>query len=51
MAIRPASKAGTWYERSPDVLENQLKKFMAAVPDSIDGVPLPIPGARIVIAP
>ncbi|KAH6990687.1 MEMO1 family [Ilyonectria sp. MPI-CAGE-AT-0026] len=51
MAIRPASKAGTWYERSPDVLENQLKRFMAAVPDSIDGVPLPITGARIVIAP
>lgn len=51
MATRPAAKAGSWYERDPTGLKKQLKDFMAAVPDSIDGVPVPIPGARIVIAP
>lgn len=51
MATRPAAKAGSWYEKKPDVLEHQLRQFMAAVPGSIDGVQVPIPGARIVIAP
>ncbi|KAM0546990.1 hypothetical protein ACHAPJ_010533 [Fusarium lateritium] len=51
MATRPAQKAGTWYEEDPRVLRQQLEGYLAAVPGSIDGVSVPISGARIVIAP
>ncbi|KAK7404050.1 hypothetical protein QQX98_010171 [Neonectria punicea] len=51
MATRAASKAGTWYEEDPEKLNLQLKGYLKAVPSSVDGVPVPIPGARIVIAP
>ncbi|KAF7544125.1 hypothetical protein G7Z17_g10201 [Cylindrodendrum hubeiense] len=51
MATRPAGKAGAWYNGSPTRLKRQLEEFMETVPDSIDGVQVPIPGARIVIAP
>ncbi|KAM0365624.1 hypothetical protein ACHAO7_010065 [Fusarium culmorum] len=51
MATRPAQKAGTWYEDDPSVLKKQLESYLAAVPESIDGVPVPVNGARIVIAP
>ncbi|RTE69706.1 hypothetical protein BHE90_015908 [Fusarium euwallaceae] len=48
---RPAKKAGTWYLKDADALRGELEGYLAAVPDSIDGAPLPIPGARVVIAP
>ncbi|KAF4970514.1 hypothetical protein FSARC_2482 [Fusarium sarcochroum] len=51
MATRPAEKAGHWYKSRPAVLKNELKNYLAAVPDSIDGVPVPVAGARVVIAP
>lgn len=51
MATRPADKAGTWYDDDAKKLEAQLKGFLAAVPESVDGVSLPVTGARIVIAP
>ncbi|KAM0231137.1 hypothetical protein ACHAPO_008753 [Fusarium lateritium] len=51
MTTRPAQKAGTWYEDDPAVLKEQLESYLAAVPESVDGVPLPVNGARIVIAP
>ncbi|RMJ10809.1 hypothetical protein CDV36_009549 [Fusarium kuroshium] len=51
MATRPAGKAGSWYEDDPETLKKQLKGFLAAAPDSIDGATLPVPGARIIIAP
>jgi AmmeMemoRadiSam system protein B len=51
MAIRPASKAGSWYDENATKLEAQLMNYMAAVPESIDGVALPVSGAKIVIAP
>ncbi|KIL83818.1 hypothetical protein FAVG1_12968 [Fusarium avenaceum] len=51
MATRPADKAGTWYDDDAKKLEAQLKGFLAAVPESVDGVSLPVNGARIVIAP
>ncbi|RGP60655.1 hypothetical protein FLONG3_10786 [Fusarium longipes] len=51
MAVRPAAKAGTWYNDDAAKLETQLINYMAAVPESFDGVALPVPGARIVIAP
>ncbi|CAG1970160.1 unnamed protein product [Fusarium graminearum] len=48
---RPAKKAGSWYEKEAKVLKSELERYLAAVPESIDGVPVPIPGARVVIAP
>jgi len=51
MATRPAAKAGSWYEDDPETLKKQLRGFLAAVPSSIDGATLPVPGARIIIAP
>ncbi|PHH83293.1 hypothetical protein CDD82_2473 [Ophiocordyceps australis] len=51
MATRPATKAGAWYTGSPDALAKELDGFLAAVPDTIDASSLPIPGARVIIAP
>ncbi|KAM0354455.1 hypothetical protein ACHAP4_007637 [Fusarium culmorum] len=51
MTVRPASKAGSWYDEDATKLEAQLMSNMAAVPGSIDGVALPVAGAKIVIAP
>ncbi|KAL2210591.1 DUF52 domain-containing protein [Sarocladium strictum] len=48
---RPAAKAGSWYVDRPTALGRELDKYLAAVPDTINGSSLPIPGARIVIAP
>ncbi|KAH7256568.1 MEMO1 family [Fusarium tricinctum] len=50
-ATRPAKKAGTWYEKDATALKSELEDYLEAVPDSIDGAPVPIPGARVVIAP
>ncbi|KAF9876750.1 snare domain containing protein [Colletotrichum karsti] len=50
-ATRPLSKAGSWYKGDPDALDAELDKFLAAVPDQIDENGLPIPGARVIIAP
>lgn len=51
MNTRPASKAGSWYERDPAVLAAELDDYLARVPETVDGSPLPIPGARMIIAP
>ncbi|KAF4470776.1 hypothetical protein FALBO_2328 [Fusarium albosuccineum] len=51
MATRPAKKAGLWYNGDPKVLKQELQEYLAAVPESVDEVPVPIPGARVVIAP
>ncbi|KAM0188522.1 hypothetical protein ACHAPI_010546 [Fusarium lateritium] len=51
MGTRPAAKAGSWYDDDAGKLEAQLMSFLAAVPERVDGVSLPVPGARIVIAP
>ncbi|KAK7429194.1 hypothetical protein QQZ08_004204 [Neonectria magnoliae] len=51
METRPAGKAGTWYKKDPAELELQLKGYLDTVPSSVDGIPVPIPGARIIIAP
>lgn len=48
---RPAEKAGQWYVRDPVVLGRELDAYLARVPDAIHESSLPIPGARIVIAP
>ncbi|KAM0342681.1 hypothetical protein ACHAPU_009291 [Fusarium lateritium] len=48
---RPAAKAGTWYKKDKQQLLLELQSYLLAVPESLDGVPLPIPGARVIIAP
>ncbi|KAL7821917.1 UPF0103 domain-containing protein [Trichoderma gracile] len=51
MGTRPASKAGSWYEGDASQLAKDLDKHLAKVPETVDGSPLPIPGARVIIAP
>ncbi|KAI0380185.1 UPF0103-domain-containing protein [Hypomontagnella monticulosa] len=48
---REASHAESWYEGDPDTLSNQLDNYLKDVPGSIDDNGLPIPGAKVVIAP
>ncbi|KAK5992866.1 Protein MEMO1 [Cladobotryum mycophilum] len=54
--LRPAGKAGDpdgggWYNDDADGLNEELDDFLSKVPSTIDGYSLPIPGARIIIAP
>lgn len=51
MSVRPAAKAGSWYDDNAVKLETQLMNYMDEVPETIDGVPVPVSGAKIVIAP
>lgn len=51
VATRPAAKAGSWYKSNAKTLQAELLNNLAAVPESLDGASLPIPGARIIIAP
>lgn len=48
---REASHAGSWYVRNPDRLSAQLDEYLDKVPSAIDGVDLPVSGARVIIAP
>ena len=52
MSSREASHAGSWYSDSTRTLTRQLDDWLAQVPDSMDNVgSLPVPGARVIIAP
>ncbi|KAL4891792.1 MEMO1 family [Aspergillus ambiguus] len=52
MQPRDASHAGSWYSDNQRTLARQLDQWLAQVPDHIEGVgSLPIPGARVIIAP
>jgi predicted class III extradiol MEMO1 family dioxygenase len=51
MGTREASHAGSWYEDDPDQLSSQLDEFLGRVPETLDGSNLPIPEARVIIAP
>ena len=51
MGTRETGKAGSWYVASPEALSAELDGYLSEVPDTIDGSSLPIPGARIIIAP
>ncbi|KKZ63860.1 hypothetical protein EMCG_01813 [[Emmonsia] crescens] len=52
MPSREATHAGSWYSDHEPTLSSQLDKWLAQVPDELPGIgPLPIPGARIIIAP
>jgi predicted class III extradiol MEMO1 family dioxygenase len=48
---RLPGKQGSWYLEDPAALRAQLKGFLDRVPAQLDGVDLPIPRARIIIAP
>lgn len=49
--IREAGKAGSWYTNKVKDLAEQISGFFADVPETVDDFSLPIPGARIIIAP
>jgi predicted class III extradiol MEMO1 family dioxygenase len=51
MGTREASHAGSWYEDDAEELSSQLDAFLAGVPATLDDKSLPIPGARVIIAP
>jgi len=51
MGTRPPAKAGSWYVGQPDELEEELDEYLDSVPEQLDGSSLPIPGARVIIAP
>jgi predicted class III extradiol MEMO1 family dioxygenase len=51
MGTREASHAGSWYEDDAEELSSQLDEFLDRVPATLDGSSLPIPGARVIIAP
>ena len=52
MPSREATHAGSWYSDRPATLARQLDQWLAQVPDEVPGLgTLPIPGARIIIAP
>lgn len=48
---RKASHADSWYEGDPTSLGEELDRYLAAVPATVDESDLPIPGAKVVIAP
>jgi MEMO1 family protein len=51
MTTRAASHAGSWYTASPSILSSELDGWLAKVVDGSKGINLPIPGARVIIAP
>ncbi|KAJ5888278.1 UPF0103-domain-containing protein [Penicillium taxi] len=52
MPAREALHAGSWYSDSPQTLTGELDDWLAQVPEVMDHVSsLPVPGARVVIAP
>jgi predicted class III extradiol MEMO1 family dioxygenase len=51
MTTRAASHAGSWYKSHRSTLARELEEYLAAVPAALDQQPLPIPKARIIIAP
>lgn len=51
MGTRDASHAGSWYEDDDQELSTQLDEFLARVPNILNDSDLPVPGARVIIAP
>lgn len=51
MSTRAAKHAGSWYEEDPRKLSKELDGWLSKVPDNVKGDDLPIPGARVIIAP
>ncbi|KAL2216628.1 MEMO1 family [Thermoascus aurantiacus ATCC 26904] len=52
MSSREPTHAGSWYSGNGQTLTRQLDQWLAQVPDEIEGLgKLPLPGARVIIAP
>ncbi|KKK19283.1 hypothetical protein P175DRAFT_0429236 [Aspergillus ochraceoroseus IBT 24754] len=52
MSSRVASHSGSWYSDDRRTLTRELDQWLAQVPDTIEGLgSLPVPGARVIIAP
>ncbi|PGH11847.1 AmmeMemoRadiSam system protein B [Helicocarpus griseus UAMH5409] len=52
MPSREATHAGSWYSDHEPTLTRQLDQWLAQVPNELPGIgSLPVPGARIIIAP
>ncbi|KAK3989696.1 MEMO1 family [Cladorrhinum sp. PSN332] len=51
MTTREASHAGSWYDDDDQELSSQLDEFLSGVPDTLNDNNLPVPGARVIIAP
>jgi predicted class III extradiol MEMO1 family dioxygenase len=51
MTSRIASHAGSWYTEDPKALSAELDRFLERVPNTIEAHPIPVPGARVIIAP
>jgi len=51
MTTRPATHAGSWYTASSSKLSAQLDKWLGDVVNDSEEKELPIPGARVIIAP
>jgi hypothetical protein len=51
MTSRIASHAGSWYTEDPKALSAELDRFLGRVPSTIEDHPVPVPGARVIIAP
>lgn len=49
--VRKPGKQGSWYLGDADNLSDQLEGFLKDVPNQIDGSDVPIPRARVIIAP
>ncbi|RGB40567.1 cell motility mediator [Rhizophagus diaphanus] len=52
MMSRSAYHAGSWYSEQGPRLNKELTQWLDEVPPTtVDGVPIPVPGARAIIAP
>ncbi|KAL2754930.1 hypothetical protein ACRALDRAFT_1077117 [Sodiomyces alcalophilus JCM 7366] len=49
--VRKPGKQGSWYSGDANKLADQLEEFLEDVPNQIDGSGVPIPRARVIIAP
>lgn len=49
--VRKPGKAGSWYLADAKQLAEQLEGFLDDVPSQINSSDVPIPGARVIIAP
>ena len=48
---REATHASTWYVGNAKQLSSQLDGWLEDVPDKVNDSGLPVPGARVIIAP
>jgi len=51
MTTRAPSHAGSWYTANQTILSSDLDKWLAKVAEDSEEEVLPIPGARVIIAP